>query len=62
MKTPSVTGKKAQVPCLEELEIVALAFCSASVSLLTRHWKIEALELLCGNAGGPKQPSAEAKA
>lgn len=62
MKTPSVTGKKAQVPCLEELEIVALAFCSASVSLPTRHWKIEALELLCGNGGGPKQPSAEAKA
>lgn len=62
MKTPSVTGKKAQVPYLEEPEIVALAFCRLSVSLSTRHWKIEALELLCGNAGGPKQPSAEANA
>ena len=61
MKTPSVTGKKAQVPYLEEPEIAALAFCRVSVSLLTRHWKIEALLLLWGNAGDPKQPTAEAK-
>lgn len=54
MKTPSAAGKNAQVSFLEELEIVALTFCSASVSLPTRHWKIEALELLCGNPGGPK--------
>lgn len=37
MKTPSVTGKKAQVPYLEDEETIALAFCKVSVSLLTRH-------------------------
>lgn len=62
MKTPSVTGEKAQVPYRADPETLALAYCSVAVSLLTRHAKIELLELFEGSAGGPKQPAAEANA
>ena len=62
MKTPSVTGRNPHVPNLPEPESMALAFCRVSVSLPTRHWKIELLALFWGRAGGPKHPTAEAKA
>lgn len=62
MNTPSVTGRKPQVPNRDDAEMAALAFCKVSVSALTRHWKIDALALFCASAGGPKQPAAVAKA
>ena len=62
IKSPSVTGTKAQVAYRDDPETLALAFCSVTVSLLTRHVKIELLKLFCGSAGGPKQPAADAKA
>lgn len=62
MKTPSVTGRNAQVPYRPDPEITALAFWSTTVSLLTRHSKVELPTLLSERAGDPRQPTAEAKA
>lgn len=61
MKTPSVTGRNAQVPYRPDPDIIALAFWSTTVSLLTRHSKVELPTLLWENAD-PRQPTAEAKA
>lgn len=54
MKSPSVTGKKAQVPNSPDIDTVALAFCRTTVSAFTRQSKTADSVVL----EAPLQPAA----
>lgn len=59
-KTPSVTGRKPQVPYVPDADTANDASCSVVVFCATRHWKIVCDELPYAQVGA--QPACVANA